>query len=103
DVEQAHAGLEAQLARDQVELLLLGLLETRVGLREDRARIGHRRTENHLVEAVRHVVVVVDGVGVAGLRVPQPLGDTTPARERLLRWWSRGDQPLDAELPGQRR
>ena len=35
----------------------------------DRAGVGHRRAEHPLVERVRDVVVVVDGLGVASLAV----------------------------------
>ena len=70
DVEQPHARLEPELAADEVELLLLGRLEGRVGGREHGAGVGHRRAEHPRVEAVADVVVVVDGVGVAVLGVP---------------------------------
>ena len=85
DVEQPHAGLEVELAGDQVVLVVLGLLEGGVLVREHRAGVGHRRTQHHLVEAVRDVVVVVDRVGVAAHRVAEALDRTPPPRERLLR------------------
>ena len=85
DVEQPHAGLEVELAGDEVVLVVLRLLERRVLAREHRAGVGHRRTQHHLVEAVRDVVVVVDRVGVATQRVAEALDGPAPARQRLLR------------------
>ena len=58
DVEQARAGAQVELTRDEVDLSRLRLLEGFLGRGEDGARVRHRRTEHHLVEAVRHVVVV---------------------------------------------
>ena len=78
-VEQAHAGLQSELAADQVELLLLCLLECRVSRGEDRAGVRHGRTEDPAVEAVGDVVVVVNGLGVASLRM------TATGQARLLR------------------
>ena len=85
DVEQPLAGLEVELAGDQVVLLGLRLLERRVLGRVDRAGVGHRRAEDELVEAVGDVVVVVDHLGVAAHRVPQALDRPAPARQVLLR------------------
>ena len=85
DVELPHAGLQVVLAADQVVLERLRLLERRVLGREARARVGHRRAEDHLVEPVRHVVVVVDRLGVAALGVPEALHHSPPARQRFLR------------------
>ena len=43
------------------------------GVRVAGAGVGHRRAEHPLVERVRHVVVVVDRLGVTSLAVPQAL------------------------------
>ena len=69
DVEQAHAGPQRELVGHQVVLGELRLLEGGGLARVGRAGVGHRRAEDQLVEAVRDVVVVRDGLGVAGLRV----------------------------------
>ena len=85
DVEQPLAGLETELARDQVVLERLRLLQRRVGARVARAGVGHRRPEHELVEPVGDVVVVVDRLGVAGHRVPHALDHPAPAGQVLLR------------------
>ena len=68
-----------------------------VGVRIARAGVGHRRAEHPLVERVRHVVVVVDGLGVASLAVPQAFCDAPPAGQRLLRRWGDRLEVLDAD------
>ena len=73
EVEQPLAGLEVELAGDQVVLGGLRLLERRVRGRVERAGVGHRRAEDVLVERVGDVVVVVDRLGVARHRVPHAL------------------------------
>ena len=65
DVEQAHAGAQAELAADQVVLRGLRLLEGGVLGRPHRARVRHRGPEHHSVELVRDVVVVRDRSRVA--------------------------------------
>ena len=50
DVEQALAGLEAELGAHELELGLLGLLERRGPAREDRAAVGHRLVEEEREE-----------------------------------------------------
>ena len=97
DVEQPVTGLQAQLVEDQAVLVLLSLLQGRRGVGVAGARVRHRRTEHHLVEAVGHVVVVADRVGVAGHRVAQPLRDAPPAGQRLLRRRRGRREPLDAQ------
>ncbi|MDH6189218.1 hypothetical protein M2168_002250 [Streptomyces sp. CZ24] len=69
DVEQAHAGGEAELAADQVELVALGALQGGVVLPVG-ARVDHGGAEDPLVEVVADVVVVADGLAVAALGVP---------------------------------
>ena len=69
DIEQPHALAQPQLARDQVELILLRLLQGRVLTGIAGTGVRHRRTEHPLVEPVGHVVVMGDGLGVAGLGV----------------------------------
>lgn len=101
DVEQPLTGLEVELAGDEVVLVLLRLLERRVGGGVDRAGIGHRRAEHHLVEAVGHVVVVVDDLRVASTTVPQALHDTAPPRQVLLRRGRRRDEVLPPEAADQ--
>ena len=68
-VEQPHAGLQPQLAGDQVELVRLGFLEGGVLGRVAGAGVGHRRAEHPLVEGVGDVVVMRDRAGVG---VPPP-------------------------------
>ena len=58
NVEEPHAGLKAELACDEVDLVLLRLLQRVVRRLEDGARVGHRGAQDQLVEAVRDVVVV---------------------------------------------
>src|SRR6266542_1113710 len=60
DVEQALAGLEPELAADQIELVLLGLLELAVGVTVVRAGVHHERIEKERVELVGDVVVMGD-------------------------------------------
>ncbi len=69
DVEEPHARSEPELATDEVVLVRLGGREVLLGAAVHRARIGHRRSEDHPVELVRHVVVVRDRLGVTMLRV----------------------------------
>ena len=97
DVEQPVTGLQGELVEHQPVLVLLGLLEGRRGVGVARAGVGHRRAEHHLVEAVRHVVVVADRPGVAGHRVPQALGGASPARQALLGWGRRRGEALHPE------
>ncbi len=85
EVEQPLARLQVELAGDEVVLLELRLLERRGLGREDRAGVGHRGAEDQLVEAVGDVVVVVDRLGVAAERVPQPLDGAAQPGRRLLR------------------
>ena len=85
DVEESLAGLEVQLACDQVVLGELRLLEGLVARRVERAGVGHRRTEDHLVEPVGDVVVVLDHLAVALGAVPEALDHAAPARQVLLR------------------
>ena len=97
DVEQPLPGLEVELAGDELVLVLLRLLEGGVRGRVDRARVGHRRPEDQLVEAVGHVVVVVDDLRVASAAVPQALDDPAPARQVLLRRGRRRVEVLPPE------
>ena len=99
DVEQPVAGLQAQLLEHQPVLVLLRLLQRRVGVRVAGAGVGHRRAEHPLVERVGHVVVVVDGLRVTGLAVPQAFCDAAPPRQRLLRRRRDGLEVLDADGP----
>ena len=85
DVEQAHSRPEPELARDEVELRVLGVVQADVRLVEDGAGVGHRRPEHVLVEAVGHVVVLADRLAVAAPRVPQADERAPGTRRRLLR------------------
>ena len=71
DVEQAHARARApSLRADQLVLRPLRVLERRSSVsRPHRARVRHRRSEQHAVEVVRQVVVVRDRRGIACRRV----------------------------------
>ena len=100
DVEQPHARLEAELAGDQVVLRELRLLQRGLLGREAGAGVGHRRPEDHLVEPVRDVVVVVDRPGVAAPGVPEALDEPAPLGQRLLRRRGRRLEPAPAEPPG---
>jgi hypothetical protein len=84
-VQQPVAGLEVQLAADQVPLGLLGLLQRARAAREDRAGVGHRRVEERREELVRDVVVVAHAALVAVLRVPAALGLQLGGRRRRRR------------------
>ena len=85
DVEDAIAVGELELAADEVELLLLGLLEGVGAAREDRAAVGHRAIEEEREELVRDVVVMANRARVALLRMKPParreLGDRGPRRQ----------------------
>ena len=87
DVEEAHAGSELQLARHEIDLASLRVFEAVVGRREHGARVGHRRTEHHLVKKVRHVVVMRDRLAVARTTVQGAalLGLDRGRRQRLHR------------------
>ena len=83
DVQQPHSGPQPELARDQVELIDLRLLQGGIGLRVARAGVRHRRAEHPPVEGVGHVVVVRDRLRVATLAVP-PADHPAPVLEDLL-------------------
>src|SRR6266545_1842542 len=67
DVEERLARLELELAADEIDLVLLGLLELAVGIAVVGAGVEHERVEKEGVEGVRHVVVVRDGLSVPPL------------------------------------
>ena len=69
DVEQALAGLQLDLGEDVVDLLDLRGGEIFVAVLEVRARVDHVLVEPQLVELVRDIVVVLDGLLVRRLRV----------------------------------
>jgi hypothetical protein len=83
DVEQALPRSEVELAADQVELLRLRVVQRRVGSRENRAGVGHRRAEHELIEPVRDVVMVCDRRCVTPPAVTRET--SAPGRGRLLR------------------
>ena len=60
DVEQAVAGLQAQLAADHLELVALGGCDVVLPIREIGARIDHLGVEKEGIELVREVVVKLD-------------------------------------------
>ena len=60
DVEQRHAGLEAELAKGEVDLGELRLLERHVVALEVRAAVGLRRVEEQPEEVVGQVVMRLD-------------------------------------------
>ena len=94
DVEQAHARLQRQLVGHQGVLGELRVLERRRLVRVRRAGVGHRRAEDQLVEAVRDVVVVLDRLGVAGLRVhPARLAMLLGRRRQVAVLQPDGGQP----------
>ena len=97
DVEQPVAGPEPQLVEHQLVLVLLGLLESGVHLGVVGAGVGHRLAQHVLVEGVGHVVVAVDGLGVTGLGVAQPLCGAAPLRQCLLRRRGHRAQRLPAQ------
>ena len=70
DVEQPHAGREAQLAADQVELGHLGGVQPGALVGPDGARVDQRGPEDECVEVVADVVVVGDRGGVPAGGVP---------------------------------
>ena len=94
-VQHPHPRFEPQFAAHEVELLLLRLLERGIGAGEHRARVRHGRPQDPLVEAVGHVVVVGDHLGV-----PAP-GVLHPLRADLLGRWRWLLQEQRRELPGQ--
>lgn len=76
-IQHAHAGLEPELAADQIELCLLGLLQGRRATREISARVVHARVE-HGAEQVVAALIVVAGVALgagARLAVDQRVGE----------------------------
>ncbi len=78
---------QSELAADEVVLRFLGGLERLDSRGEPGAGVGHGGPEDHGVEVVADVVMVLHRLGVSAARV-QP----TP-RCRLLRW--RGERPSD--------
>ena len=74
DVQEALARAQAQLAADQVQLLLLGLVERRLRAGEIGARVDHVAIEPEPVEVVADVVVVADRLAVARPRVDLAAG-----------------------------
>lgn len=103
DVEQAHPRLQAELAGDEVELVLLRLLQRGVVRGVAGAGVRHRLAEHDLVEPVAHVVVVADRLGVTGARVPQPVQRSVPAAGHLVRRRRRhgqGEPPEGAQRAG---
>jgi hypothetical protein len=94
DVQQPHALMQAQLARDQVELVGLRLFQGGVLVRVAGAGVGHRGPEHPLVEPVGDVVVVRDRLGVAALGV-QPAAEPARLRPDLL---GRRRHPVQQEL-----
>ena len=80
DVQHAHARLQLELARDQIELRALGLLERLRAPREDRAAVGHRLVEEQREELVADVVVVADRRRVALQAVTLAVQDQLEAR-----------------------
>ncbi len=97
DVEQAHPRFQCELAADELVLVGLRVLERGGVVVPHRARVGERRPEHHLVEVVRHVVVVRDRGGVALARV-------APAVQAgLLRRWRQGFEALPPDELGRGR
>ena len=67
NIEQALAGLQAQLVADEFVLGRLGVFQRGGVVGEYRTRVRHRRPQNETVEVVGDVVVVAYGVGVTSL------------------------------------
>ena len=93
-------GCRSSLRATRSYFVELRLLQRGVVGRVDRAGVGHRRPEDQLVERVGDVVVVVDRLGVAAHRVPEPLEDPPHPRRRLLR--RRGRRPQVGRAPSTR-
>jgi len=79
DVEHAHARSQRELARHELELRALGLLESLRAAREDRAAVGHRLVEEQCEEVVADVVVVANSRRVALDAVQLPAQDQLQA------------------------
>ena len=82
DVEEAHAGLEVELAADELVLVRLGVLQRGGVVVPHRAGVCERRPEHHPVEVVGDVVVVRDRGGVALARVTPALQPRLLGRRR---------------------
>lgn len=67
DIQQVIPSLQAQLAAQVVELVLLGLGQGVVRLLEVGTGIDHVRVEPQLVELVGQIVVIGNGFGIGGL------------------------------------
>ena len=106
DVEVTAAGLDAELAADEVELVALRVLDGVAGLgaRPVAAGVGHVRVEDEGVEVVGQVVVVLDGAAVAGLACAGARG-AGPARRaaRAAARRRRGRRPSGCRSSRRRR
>src|SRR5665213_4632804 len=80
DIQDAHSRLQRELARDEIELRSLGLLQRLCAAREDRAAIGHRLVEEEREELVTDIVVVADRGSVALEAVTLAMQDQLEAR-----------------------
>src|SRR5690349_5518692 len=69
DVEKALAGVEIELAADQLELRALRFGQRFLARREERARIHHVVAEKEAIEIVGHVIVKADRVSIPAPRV----------------------------------
>jgi hypothetical protein len=67
DVEECLAGLQPELAADEIDLVLLRLLELAVRIAIVGAGVEHERVQEQGVEVVRDIVVMRDGLSVAPL------------------------------------
>ncbi|MNE25139.1 hypothetical protein D3C80_1184600 [compost metagenome] len=72
NVQQVVAGIQAQLATQVVELVLLRLIERVIRLAKVSARIGHVLVQPQPVERVGNIIVVGDGFGVSALVMGKP-------------------------------
>ncbi|MNN26946.1 hypothetical protein D3C81_1404670 [compost metagenome] len=72
NVQQVVAGIQAQLATQVVELVLLRLIERVIRLAKVSARIGHVLIQPQPVERVGNIIVVGDGFGVSAFVMGKP-------------------------------
>ena len=97
-------GCRSELARDELELGALGLLERLRAAREDRAAVGHRLVQEQREEVVADVVVVANRRGVALDAVQSRREDQLEARpaRNAARRRGRRDRQAQAHTVGRR-
>jgi len=104
DIEDTHPWLESELARHEITLGLLGLVQAERGARLPvvvGTRVRHRGSKHQLVELVADVVVVGDGLrGPApGMALPQRMAQRVQLRLLSRRpWWGTRDPESNRRL-----